>query len=321
MIAVPALVVLLALAPGLLVTTLLFGPGTLLNLLAGSLVLLVVNRMRKQRLPGSRLPWVGVVVLALALPPATPLWLVVPCAVLVGLLHARDATRRLPFNTALLAAALLFLAFPGRLPAWPSVPAGVDGWTAQVRQAMTGEPVTDASTGATALVAMAQRSPFTISEIRAASAAFGRWGGAGSEWVAIAWLAGGLWLLQRRVVAWHAPLGCIVGAACAAAALYEGDGALGGAPPTLHLLAGSTLLVAFFALTEPGSRPRLPSGQLLSGLFAGTLIVTLRHRAGGADHAAVVVLLANALAPVFDALGSRLRRPQRPAAGTAGESP
>jgi electron transport complex protein RnfD len=137
----------------------------------------------------------------------------------------------------------------------------------------------------------------------------GAWGAAGGEWVALAWLAGGLWLLQRRAITWHVPLGCVVGVTLTAALLYEGDGAHGGSSPLLHLLAGGTLLVAFFALTEPRGRPQTHAGQLLVGLFAGALVVALREHAGGADRAAVVVLLANALAPAFDALGTRLRRP------------
>ena len=308
--------VLLALLPGLLASTLLGGPGTLLNLLAAGLALWLLDRAWRPAAGPAGVPWVTALVLAFTLPPASPWFLVAACALAIGAIARAGSTRHLPFNLAMLAAALVFVLYPGRLPGWPAEPVDVSAWPQQVVQAAVGTrpPVAapDGSTGATALVAMAQRAPLTISEVRAANPAFGTWGAAGGEWVALAWLAGGLWLLQRRVVTWHVPLGCIVGVTLTAALLYEGDGAHGGTSPLLHLFAGGTLLVAFFALTEPHGRPRTNAGQVLGGLFAGVLIVALREQAGGADRAASVVLLANALAPAFDALGSRMRRPPRP---------
>jgi Na+-translocating ferredoxin:NAD+ oxidoreductase RnfD subunit len=36
-------------------------------------------------------------------------------------------------------------------------------------------------------------------------ASFGNIGGKGWEWIALAYLAGGLWLLQQRIITWHVP--------------------------------------------------------------------------------------------------------------------
>lgn len=310
--------VLIALLPGLVASTALGGPGTLLNLAFAGATLWLLDRAWRPANAPAGLPWVAAVMLAFTLPPATPGYIVAACALALGGVVRAASTRPLPFNPAMLAAALVFVLYPGRLPGWPAAPVTAGAWPQQLQQAITGAmdtggmdrvTATDGSTGATALVAMAQRAPLTISEVTAQHPAFGAWGAAGGEWVALAWLAGGLWLLQRRAITWHVPLGCVVGVTLTAALLYEGDGAHGGSSPLLHLLAGGTLLVAFFALTEPRGRPQTHAGQLLVGLFAGALVVALREHAGGADRAAVVVLLANALAPAFDALGTRLRRP------------
>lgn len=322
---------LLALLPGLLLTTVLFGPGALANLAAIAAVGYAVRTAsRAFAKPGHRehVPWIGAIVLALALPPACPAWLPALCALVMCAAGGAFGTVRLPFNAAMVAAAFAFILLPGALSAWPAQPVGLADWGTQLQQAAsaaptraaraaavgdatTGTSVIDGSTGATALVAMAQRAPLTISEVRAASPAFGSLGAAGGEWIAAAWLAGGLWLMHRGVIGWQAPLGCVAGVLLAAALLYDGDGTSGGAPPLLHLFAGGTLLVACFVLTEPGSGPRTPGGRVVCGLCAGVLICGLRDAAGGADRAAVAVLLVNALGPACDALASRLRRPAK----------
>ena len=301
-------VTLLAMLPALVCSSVVAGPGTLRNLaVAATVALLVTGMLRWARLRAGDYPvaLITAFILAFALPSAAPLWLTGMAALVAelfrlllsaprpfatsnlahdgqpGVRHAEPAGHRFArhrFNAAMLGYAFVFLVFPYALSSSTS----------------------DGSTGATALIAMAQRAPATISEIRSVSPAFGEWGGHGTEWLGFAWLLGGLGLLWRRIITWHTPLGCIVGVCIAAGIGYEGDSANGGATALHHLLSGGTLLVAWFVLTDPSSAPRQPIAQLMSGLAAGALFYLVRETAGGADRSAFVVLLINALAAAFD---------------------
>ncbi len=295
---------LLALLPALACSSVVTGPGTLINLaVAAAVTTLVagVARWAGLRSGDYRVALITAVILAFALPPAAPLWLTGMTALAAALFRLalsasgrqhqtegvaynthpaeRHAERTAQcFNPAMLGYAFVFLVFPHALSYSAS----------------------DGSTGATALIAMAQRAPATISEIRSISPAFGHWGGNGAEWLGVAWMLGGLSLLWRRVITWHTPVGCIVGVCIAAGIGYEGDSAYGGATALHHLLSGGTLLIAWFVLTDPGTAPRQPIAQLLSGLSAGVLLYAVRESGGGADRSAFVVLLINALAAAFD---------------------
>ena len=46
----------------------------------------------------------------------------------------------------------------------------------------------------------------TVAGVLGSHASFGNIGGKGWEWIALAYLAGGLWLLQQRIITWHVPL-------------------------------------------------------------------------------------------------------------------
>src|SRR5690606_30967553 len=60
---------------------------------------------------------------------------------------------------------------------------------------------------ATALDILKNNNSLTLNELRNAEPALGSFASRGWEWVALAWLAGGLWLIYRRVISWHAPVG------------------------------------------------------------------------------------------------------------------
>mgnify|MGYP003668986590 CR=1 FL=1 len=80
----------------------------------------------------------------------------------------------------------------------------------------------DGVTMATPLDVLRQNESLLMEDLWAQSPVFGRWAGIGWEWVNIAFLAGGLWLLQRRIFSWHAPLAMLASLALLAAIFYDG---------------------------------------------------------------------------------------------------
>jgi electron transport complex protein RnfD len=223
--------------------------------------------------------------LALAVPPSLPLWqlvLGVAAAVLIGK-HAYGGLGQNPFNPAMVGYAVLLVSFPVEMTRWPA-PGG--DW--------------DAVTGATALDTLRTglRQSYTMQEVFAGPA-FGHIGSAGGEWINLAALAGGLYLLVRRIVRWHIPAAMLAGIAVPAALSHLFDpGAHAGA--AFHLAAGATMLGAFFIATDPVSAATSDRGRLVYGAGIGLLTWIIRTWGGFPDGVAFAVLIMNLAVPLID---------------------
>lgn len=303
--------VLLATLPGVVALCWWYGWGVLINLiLAGGCALLVdagVDRLRGRRVRDLS-SLVSATLLALALPPYCPWWLCV-AAVTGGLLLGKHlyGGNRNPFNPAMVGYALMLVAFPQPMSHWPA-PHGLD-LLAGVNQVLgLHGAAPDAWAQATALDALRINKSLTIDELFARSPAFGHFGGRASEWVGLAYLMGGLWLLWQRVFSWHAPVGMLGSLFVISLLCWNGSGSDSHDSPLFHLLTGATLLGAFFIITEPVSGPRSPRARLLFGAGVGALTYLIRTWGGYPDGVAFAVLLMNLAVPALE----RLVAPKQP---------
>lgn len=298
--------VLLATLPGLLALFWFYGWGVLINLiLAASTALLIeagVARLRRQPLQptlsdGSAL--VSATLLAAALPPYCPWWLTVT-AVASGLLfgkHLYGGIGKNPFNPAMLGFALAMLLFPQPMTHWPAHGMSLQAAFAQV---LNLGQAPDAWAQATALDSLRINKSLTMDELFAANPAFGRFGGRGVEWINLAFLAGGLWLLQLRVIAWQAPVGMLASLFVVSLLCWNGSGSDSHGSPLFHLLSGATMLGAFFIITEPVSGAKSPLARLLFGVGVGLLTYLIRTWGGYPDGVAFAVLLMNLCVPALE---------------------
>ncbi len=284
--------VLAALLPVLAVQIHLFGPRPLLLVAVAAIVALgceaLALHLRHRAVrpclrDGSVL--VTAALVALAVPPTLPLWqlaLGVAVAVLLAK-HAYGGLGQNPFNPAMVGYAVLLVSFPLEMTRWPA-PGG--DW--------------DAMTGATALDTLRTglRQSYTMQEIQAGPA-FGHVGAAGGEWINLAALAGGLYLLARRIVRWHIPVAMLAGIAVPAGLFHMLDpGAHASAP--FHLAAGATMLGAFFIATDPVSAATSDRGRLIFGAGIGLLTWIIRTWGGFPDGVAFAVLIMNLAVPLID---------------------
>ena len=63
----------------------------------------------------------------------------------------------------------------------------------------------DAVTMATPLDVLKQNQALLVEDVWVQNPQFGRWAGIGWEWANLGCLAGGAWLMYKRVFSWHAP--------------------------------------------------------------------------------------------------------------------
>ncbi len=117
-------------------------------------------------------------------------------------------------------------------------------------------------------------------------------------------LAGGLYLLFRRVITWHIPAG-FLGAVTVFSGilwLYNGGMYLN---PLFHLLGGTAVLGAFFLATDPTSSPVTRWGKLAFGVLCGVLIILIRTWGKYPDGVAFAIVLGNAGVPLLNKIRPR----------------
>jgi electron transport complex protein RnfD len=190
------------------------------------------------------------------------------------------------------------VAFPQQMTHWPASH-GMD-LSGGIQQVFGFGENPDAWVRATALDGLRINKSLTMGELFAANPAFGRFGGHGVEWVNLAFLAGGAFLLQRRVFSWHAPVGMLASLFIISLLCWNGSGSDSHGSPLFHLLTGASMLGAFFIVTEPVSGAKTPGARLLFGIGVGLLTYLIRTWGGYPDGVAFAVLLMNLCVPALE---------------------
>lgn len=301
-----------ALAPGIIVYAWIFGFGVAIQCLValGAAVATEALMLRWRRRPiapalGDGSVAVTALLLAVSLSPLTPWWVTVAATVfaVAAAKHAFGGIGHTLFNPAMAGFAFALLTFPSQTNHWPAAPG-----TGSVALLRTQASVVfgadreqlDAISGATALNHMKTRLGLMemVSEIRAAPV-YGTVGGRGWEWVAAAWLAGGIALLALGVIRWHVPAGFIAGMMLFSGLAWLLDSEAHAAP-LFHLLTPGAMLGAFFIATDPVTGATSDRGRLVFGALIGALTWSLRTWGIYPDGVAFAVLFGNACAPLID---------------------
>ncbi|MBK1735036.1 hypothetical protein CKO15_07005 [Halorhodospira abdelmalekii] len=301
--------VLLALTPAAAVSIWLFGVGVALNiatvLVAATLVEAVAVRARGGSVRaalGDGSVLVTALIIGLCLPPLLPWWIPALAGALAVLLGKQvyGGLGQNVFNPAIVGYVAVVLAFPQATGMWPApdptlgaVISNGEAW----RYFLSGEltPLADALTHATPLDRLATDGLAALLAHEAAVpglAATGAW-----TWLGLAFLLGGIGLVARRTIDWRLPSGVLIGTA-ATAALFAvvTDGAAVG----FHLLAGATLMVAFFIATDPVTAPVESRARWLYAAGIGVVAMVIRELGGHPDGFAFAILMMNATAPLLD---------------------
>lgn len=302
--------VLVALLPGIAAYTWFFGAAILLQLALASIAALAAEALmlglRGKPLmlflsDGSAL--VTAWLIALSFPSIAPWWLTVLGTLLAIIVakHLYGGLGQNPFNPAMVAFALMIVAYPQLMSQWPA--AGSTDFAVQW-QAIFGTRAIDAMTMATPLDAL--RTALHTVETRESVAgvlggipSIGSLGGKGWEWVAAGYLLGGLWLLQQRIITWHMPT-AFLAMLFGTAGLFSLIDTTQFAPPLFHVLTGGAMLGAFFIVTDPVSGATTPKGKLIFAAGVGVLTWIIRTFGAYPDGIAFAILLMNIAAPLID---------------------
>ncbi len=308
--------VLAALLPGLMAYIYFFGWGVLINLCYASVLALALEALmlwlRRRPLlttlsDGSVL--VTASLLALALPPLAPWWLL-----FIGLIFAVVFAKHLYgglgqnlFNPAMVAYAVLLISFPAQMSFWPVIaelshyqPSFIDSFKLIFFETLPTGFGLDALTSATSLdtmknlldqaqnIAMIKKEPI-----------FGDFGAKGWEWINNGYLLGGLWLIYRGVIRWHIPV-AVLGSLFLTATLFFFLDSDVHPSPLFHMFSGAAILGAFFIATDPVTAATSTKGKLIFGFGIGVLIYVIRTWGSYPDAVAFSVLIMNMFVPMLD---------------------
>ncbi len=317
---VPAVMlqVLLALVPAALAHIWFFGPGFLFNLviaaafcLGGEAVMLQLRGRSVESGLADYSALVTAALLAFALPSLTPWWVTATGALFAVVVakHLYGGLGFNVFNPAMVGYVVVLVAFPMHLNLWVAPRMGDIDYVyltifETLRYTLTGslpDMLTfDAVSRATPLDAMKSglNSARTVAEVRTLPI-MGDFGGRGWEWIGNFIAIGGFWLLIRKVIRWHIPVGVGIGLLVPAGIMYLLEP--GSNPsPGFHLFAGASILCAFFIATDPVSAATSPKGRLVYGIGIGLLIYVIRTWGAYADGVAFAVLIMNMAVPAID---------------------
>ncbi len=303
--------VLLALLPGTLLYCLIFSWAVLLNILiAGAFALAseaLILRLRKRPViltlndcSALLTAWL----FALTLPALLPWW-----AVAIGIIFSIVVAKHLygglgynPFNPAMAGYVFLLISFPREMTSWiaPRSLAQTSPTFTDIANSVFSSTAIDAFTMATPLGEIkTQLSSIGFIPDFADLPLIGLFGGTGWEWINLAWLLGGVWLIYRKVITWHIPLAMIGSLVVISSAFYILDNS-SYLSPLFHCANGAVVFAAFFIATDPVTAPVSQGGKILFAVIIGVLVYIIRSWGGYPDGVAFAVLLMNMAVPSID---------------------
>jgi len=284
--------VLIALAPAFLFGVYYYGfRGLMITVLA--IVAAVAAEALYQRAVGKKVTINDLsavltgLLLAFNLPPAVPFWIPV-----LGSFFAIIVVKQLFgglgqnfINPALGARAFLLASFPVHMTNWTFSEASYQ--------------IVDGVAGATYLNIIKRVPEFTPEQSDYMALLFGKVGGCIGEVSAAALIAGGAYLLVRRVINWRIPV-FYIGSFAVCAFVFGRQGFFAGEFILFEVLAGGLMLGAFFMATDYATSPITPNGKIIFAIGCGFLAVMIRFYSGYPEGICYSILIMNIFVPFLD---------------------
>jgi len=237
------------------------------------------------------------VLLAYNLPAGIPLWqaafgslvAIIVVKQLFGGIGANFA------NPAITARIVMLLAFSSTMTTWVT-PNGLSVAMAAMSSATKVlQGATDAITGATPLIILKGESAAALPSIQ--NMLLGIRGGCLGETSAIALVIGGIYLLIRRVISWHTPV-AFIGTVFLFTLLVGGNLE----HSVYQVLSGGLLIGAIFMATDYSTTPNTDWGRIIFGVGCGLITVLIRVWGNYPEGVSFSILLMNILAPYISKL-------------------
>ena len=308
------LLVMLALLPGIIAYTFLFGLGVLLNLTIAIITALIAEYfvLKLRGLPvklfitdGSAV--VAASLLALSIPSIAPWWVIIigTLFTIIVAKHMYGGLGSNLFNPAMVGYAVLLISFPATMTKWP-LPAShlLDFNIAQQFEVFFygTKNLIDSVSSATPLdyiktqIFLGKPYELNFTEGMPLNSYFNT-----SIIISTCFLIGGIFMWTKKIITWHLPITFILSLILISSIFWLIDPNRYLSPFT-HLVSGGTLLCAFFIITDPVSGPTTPKGKLFFAFGVALLVYLIRVFGGYPEGIAFAVIFMNICVPLIDSL-------------------
>ncbi len=127
----------------------------------------------------------------------------------------------------------------------------------------------------------------------------GNVGGCIGEVSSLLLIAGGIFLLVRKVITWHIPV-AYIGTVAALTFLFPQYGGVALDFMLYEIFAGGLILAAFFMATDYSTSPTTELGRLIFGVGCGAITVLIRYFGSYAEGVSFAILIMNLLVWYID---------------------
>ena len=302
---------LIALAPVSIFGVVIFGLPALLNIIVAAVSAIVGESLfrliTKQPIRANDLS-AGVtgVLLALVIPPTTPLWMTALGAIF-AVIVAKEFFGGLGaniFNPALIGRAFLVMSFPAALTTWryPVLPVG-SAFTSDIVTGATPLAITKTAADVSAVGKSLVETGMSVSDsywptIKTLFLGFNS--GCIGETSVFLCLASFLFLLVTRTIDWRTPV-CMIGSGFLFALLFWQD--IGFA--LYSVLSGGLVFGAVFMVTDYVTSPITSKGKILFGIGAGLITMLIRRWGIYPEGVCFSILIMNGVTPFLNKLLSK----------------
>ena len=230
--------------------------------------------------------------LALNLPAPSPWW-----RVGVGSFFALFGAKQIygglgynPFNPALVGRVVLLISFPVQMTArWVSPSRwGMDAVTTatplgRIRESLLSQGHIDLN--------LTQQEWFDL--------LLGNRAGCLGEVSVVLLLAGGIFLIAKRIISWHTPF-TFIGTVWILTGIFHLVDPSRYADPSFHIITGGLFIGAFFMATDYVTSPITGKGMLIFGAGCGLITVVIRLFGAYPEGVSFAILFMNAVTPLID---------------------
>jgi electron transport complex protein RnfD len=127
----------------------------------------------------------------------------------------------------------------------------------------------------------------------------GNRGGSLGEVSVLLLLAGGIFLIAKKVITWHTPL-AFIASVWAMTGIFHYANPARYADPSFHVITGGLFLGALFMATDYVTSPITPGGKIIFGIGCGVVTVVIRLFGAYPEGVSFAILLMNAFTPLID---------------------
>ena len=271
----------LALAPAGIAGIVLFGAHAA-ALIAASVITCVLSEFFYQKLAKEKTTigdWSAVVtglLLAYNLPANAPVWLAVVGGVIAIVLVKQmfGGIGSNFMNPALTARAILFISWSGLMSSYPQTTFAVDATSSATPLALIGAG--------------------NVQDVNLWNLMIGNCGGVLGETCKLAIIAGGVYMLIRRIIDWRIPV-TFIGTVFLCYLFKDGAEVA-----VYQIFAGGLMLGAFFMATDYATSPVTGIGKLIMGVGCGILLFVIRAYASYPEGCSFAILFMNVVTPLID---------------------